>query len=205
MRGISWTALERRAFRYRCDVHEICPPVGLHPAWNGSSVPTFRDNISVPSSRVKHSKKEGNGRWGALSFSSRTLPSGISQLVRMQKNFLRTIYPCAMVRCYCLMSKVVYSAIQGRGPEQNPQYKQRSRTIYIINERQLRMWYVYNKLVLFFVPSSIKYVFCFTRFPQLSVRTRTKSADNRQHCVSSSNKQSYAADVTAGVSDAPLL
>jgi hypothetical protein len=75
------------------------------------------------------------------------------------------------------------SAIQGRLPEQNPQYKQKSRTIYINTKRQLCMCYVYNKHVLFFVPSSIKYVFWITRFPQLSVRPRTNTADNRQHSV----------------------
>ena len=52
---------------------------------------------------LQGSKKEGNGRWEALSFSRRTLPSGISHAVRMQNiNLLRTIYPWAMVRCYCL-------------------------------------------------------------------------------------------------------
>jgi hypothetical protein len=78
------------------------------------------------------------------------------------------------------MGKVGNSAIQGRGSEQNPQYKQRSGTIYINNKRQLRMWYVYNKHLLFFVPSSIKYVFWITRFPQLSALPRTNTTDSRQ-------------------------
>jgi hypothetical protein len=34
------------------DVHEICAFLGCYAAPSGSSVPTFRDNVSVPSSRV---------------------------------------------------------------------------------------------------------------------------------------------------------
>ena len=39
------------------DVDEICALLGYYAAQSGNSVPTFRDNISVPSSRVKKSKK----------------------------------------------------------------------------------------------------------------------------------------------------
>jgi hypothetical protein len=35
--------------------HEICTLLGFHAEPNCSSVPTFRDNLSVPSSTVKHS------------------------------------------------------------------------------------------------------------------------------------------------------
>jgi hypothetical protein len=40
-----------------CDVNEICKLLGVYAAQNGNSVPTFRNNLSVPSSRVKQSKK----------------------------------------------------------------------------------------------------------------------------------------------------
>jgi len=38
-------------------VAEICALLGYYTACSGNSVPTFRYNISVPSSRVKNSKK----------------------------------------------------------------------------------------------------------------------------------------------------
>jgi hypothetical protein len=41
------------------NVHEICALPGYYAALNGTSVPTFRDNLSVPSSRVKKFKKKG--------------------------------------------------------------------------------------------------------------------------------------------------
>lgn len=107
-----------------------------------------------------------------------------------------------MVRCYCLMSKMGNSKIQGRGPEQNPQYRQISRTVYINNKRQLGMCYVYNKRVIVFVPRSIKCVFLINRFPQLSVRRRTDTVDNGQHsvlAVPNSSATTYAAYVTTGV------
>jgi hypothetical protein len=47
--------------RFRPDVDEICALVGYflgyYEALSGNSVPTFRDNLTVPSSRVKKSKK----------------------------------------------------------------------------------------------------------------------------------------------------
>jgi hypothetical protein len=38
------------------DVDEICVLLEYYAALSGSSVPTFRDNLSVPSSRIKKSK-----------------------------------------------------------------------------------------------------------------------------------------------------
>ena len=38
---------------FRCDVDEICPPLLCYAACNGKSSPTFRDNLSVPSSGDK--------------------------------------------------------------------------------------------------------------------------------------------------------
>jgi hypothetical protein len=43
---------------FRRDVEDICALLGYHAASSGSSVPTFRDNISIPSSRAKKSKKK---------------------------------------------------------------------------------------------------------------------------------------------------
>ena len=37
--------------------NEICPFLGFYAAQNGNSLPTFRDNVPVSSSRVKHSEK----------------------------------------------------------------------------------------------------------------------------------------------------
>jgi hypothetical protein len=42
--------------RVRRDVDEICAVLGYHAASNGNPLPTFQDNVSVPSSRVKRSK-----------------------------------------------------------------------------------------------------------------------------------------------------
>jgi hypothetical protein len=41
---------------FRCDLDEICALFGYYVALRGSSVRTFRDNLSVPTSRVKKSK-----------------------------------------------------------------------------------------------------------------------------------------------------
>ena len=44
---------------FRRDLDEICSLLGYYAASNVNPLPTFRDNISVPSSRVKKSKKKG--------------------------------------------------------------------------------------------------------------------------------------------------
>jgi hypothetical protein len=44
------------------DVDEICPVLGYHAAWSGSTVLTFWDNLSVLSSRLKTSKKKKTSR-----------------------------------------------------------------------------------------------------------------------------------------------
>jgi hypothetical protein len=41
------------------NVHEICALLRYYAVSNGNPLPTFRDNVSVPSSRVKKSKKIG--------------------------------------------------------------------------------------------------------------------------------------------------
>ena len=68
------------------------------------------------------------------------------------------------------------------------------------------MWYVYNKHVLFFVRSSIKYVFWITRFPSCPCGPApTPRTIDSPLCFRRSVKLSYAAYVIAGVSGAPLL
>jgi hypothetical protein len=42
-----------RDFRLRREVDEICPLLGYYAAYSGKSLPKFRYNISVQSSRVK--------------------------------------------------------------------------------------------------------------------------------------------------------
>jgi hypothetical protein len=42
---------------FRCDVGEICALMEYGAALDGRAVPTFQDNLSVPSSRVRKSKK----------------------------------------------------------------------------------------------------------------------------------------------------
>jgi hypothetical protein len=44
---------------FRCDIDEICALLGYCAASNGDHLPTFRDNVSVPTSRVKKSLKMG--------------------------------------------------------------------------------------------------------------------------------------------------
>jgi hypothetical protein len=44
---------------FRRDADEICTLLGYYAASSGNLLPTFRDNVSVPSSKVKKSKKSG--------------------------------------------------------------------------------------------------------------------------------------------------
>ena len=39
------------------EVDEICALLGNYVAYSGNSVPKFRDNLTVPSSRVKYTKR----------------------------------------------------------------------------------------------------------------------------------------------------
>jgi hypothetical protein len=63
--GVLWQLLcyaERQILKsvisgFRCDVDEICAPLGYHAASNCKPLPTFRDNISVLRSRVKKSSE----------------------------------------------------------------------------------------------------------------------------------------------------
>jgi hypothetical protein len=42
---------------FRRDLDGICSLLGCYAALGGGFIPTFRDNLSVPSTRVKKSKK----------------------------------------------------------------------------------------------------------------------------------------------------
>jgi hypothetical protein len=44
--------------RFRRDVDENCALLGYYAPSSGNPLPTFRDNVSVPSSRIKKSKKQ---------------------------------------------------------------------------------------------------------------------------------------------------
>jgi hypothetical protein len=57
MQGCSITVL--RVADKVDSINEICALLGYYAAFDGNSVPKFRDNPSVPSSRVKKSKKPG--------------------------------------------------------------------------------------------------------------------------------------------------
>jgi hypothetical protein len=59
---------------FRRDADEICVLLGYHAALNGNPLPTFRDNVTVPSSRVKKSKK---GR--SLEDGTDTLPRNVGK------------------------------------------------------------------------------------------------------------------------------
>jgi hypothetical protein len=39
---------------FRCEVDENCALLGYYAAYSGNALPTFRDNLSVPSSRVNN-------------------------------------------------------------------------------------------------------------------------------------------------------
>jgi hypothetical protein len=57
------------------DVDEICAVLGCYAASSGNLLPTFRDNVSVPSSRVKKSNE-------AASLDFLTLKDGTDMLSR---------------------------------------------------------------------------------------------------------------------------
>jgi len=48
---------------FSCSVNKVCNLLGFYAAQNGSLLPTFRDNISVPSARVKDQDYLNLGDW----------------------------------------------------------------------------------------------------------------------------------------------
>jgi hypothetical protein len=51
-----------RDFGFRREVGEMYAPPGYYAAYSGNSLPTFRENLSVPSWRVKKSKHRTKNR-----------------------------------------------------------------------------------------------------------------------------------------------
>jgi len=43
---------------FRCEIGEKCALLGCYEASSGNSLPTFRDKLSVPSSRTKNPKRK---------------------------------------------------------------------------------------------------------------------------------------------------
>jgi hypothetical protein len=68
--GVSWSCIISGFCR---EVDEIWAPLDYHAAYSCNSLPRFRENLSVPSSRVKKSKNKtleyGTGRlsWNVVS------------------------------------------------------------------------------------------------------------------------------------------
>jgi hypothetical protein len=48
---------------FRSNVHKICALLGYYAAYSVNSLPTFRDNLSVTSSRIKPNIEHGNDRF----------------------------------------------------------------------------------------------------------------------------------------------
>jgi hypothetical protein len=48
---------------FRCDVEEMCAFLSCYAASSGHLSPTFQDNVSVPSPKVKKSKESVLLRW----------------------------------------------------------------------------------------------------------------------------------------------
>jgi hypothetical protein len=63
---------------FHCNADEICAPLGYNTVSSGN-LPTFQDNVSVPSSRVKKSKKS---RESKLFLDFLTLEDGTDRLSR---------------------------------------------------------------------------------------------------------------------------
>jgi hypothetical protein len=53
---------------FRIDVVEICALLGYYAAWNGDSIPTFQDILSISSSSIKKPKKKGPLKVGPIGF-----------------------------------------------------------------------------------------------------------------------------------------
>jgi hypothetical protein len=68
------------------EVHEICALLGYYSSYSGNSLPTFRDNIWVPSSRIK----KPNSSWISWSL-GRGLVSCAAKAVRNYQYMLRNI------------------------------------------------------------------------------------------------------------------
>jgi len=48
------------------EVEEICTLLGCYTAYSGNSLPTFRDNLLVPSSRVENPRRQDPCNMGSI-------------------------------------------------------------------------------------------------------------------------------------------
>jgi hypothetical protein len=64
------------------ELHKICAVLGYYAASCGNPLPTFRNNVSVPSSRVKTSKKKNRQDYAVYLGDFLTLEYGIDTLSR---------------------------------------------------------------------------------------------------------------------------
>jgi hypothetical protein len=67
---------------FRREANEICASLGYCAAYGGNSLPTFRDNLTVPSSRVKKSKKDFFALEDETDLDLLTFEEGIDTLYR---------------------------------------------------------------------------------------------------------------------------
>lgn len=68
---------------FRRDVKEIFATLGCYAAWNGNSIQTFQDNVSVPSSGAKQSKGNWPSKKGPSDFSETSVWSYHSTLLKI--------------------------------------------------------------------------------------------------------------------------
>jgi hypothetical protein len=87
---------------FRRDVDEICALLGYYAASTGNPLPTFRDNVLVPTSRVKKSMKKN--RVGSLK--SRIVhlngEAKLRQLQRLQSKFVYKSVVATVCVCVCV-------------------------------------------------------------------------------------------------------
>jgi len=99
--GVAWPSADRRGFRamrtpsscnlceisgFRRGVDEHCAHLGFYAACNGTSLPTIRYNLSVPSSRVKNSLILAPWRWDLQFVLKRPWGITITRCVIAQKS-----------------------------------------------------------------------------------------------------------------------
>jgi hypothetical protein len=92
VKGPVRTSMEKRLFigmisGFHCGVNEVCALLGCYAASSGNFLPTFRNNLSVPSAKVRQSKKSaGNNSGTAVGKEARgtwaTLEDGTDRLSR---------------------------------------------------------------------------------------------------------------------------
>jgi len=61
---------------FRCEVNDNCALLGYYAACSGNSLPTFRDNLSVPNSMVKNPRRRILDPWRWDQQTVRTLRQG---------------------------------------------------------------------------------------------------------------------------------